>query len=810
MGQAGVGRTCGNCGTTNAVNDQFCSNCGYLLNGGSTLTVNNTLPASSPAGRRITGALAPGNLLGGRYRVVQLMGKGGFGAVYKATDERFQGQRVVAIKEMSDAQLSPADKAQALQNFRHEADLLVQLNHPNLPNVSDFFEEAGKAYLVMEFVEGKTLANIQEDVGGPLDERQVMGWAAQLCAVLEYLHTRPNPVIFRDMKPSNVMVTPQDQIKLIDFGIARIFKRTVSKDTALLGSQGYAPLEQYGRGQSDARSDIYALGATLYDLLTNMLPADAPSRQIHPTVFVTPRRINPRISAKTEAIVLKAMEQQPQKRYQSAGEMYRAIVATGIVPGNNTLFPTGSSLATLPAQTQYASPPPGQRAPAVSPGGARQLAGAAPAKGGQVGVVLPPPTQPGAPPLPGQKGVSRRTFLIGGIAAAVATGTGLYFYLRSQNPAPGSTITVNFTFSTEKSDWINAAIDAFNKSNAVVNNKAVRIVPDSRGSGDAKNRILNGAIQPVAWSPASSLELNQLNAAWAKKNNGREIVISSGDLLPQSLVFTPLVFAVWKERANVLLNQYGSIDWPSLHDAFLLKNGWSDIGGQSDWGLVKFGQTRPDQSNSGLLSITLLAYSFFKLQRDLTVDQIQNSAFLQYLSDIQGAVTQFGRSSGTYLANEVIQKGPAAYDVIATYESVLLTNEKGAIQRQGQALQLFYPSLNIVSDNPFAILQGSWVNPEEQLAAKAFRDFLLAEPQQRQALLLGFRPTNPALKITDKIPGSPFIGQSPDIRIQQQIEPLAQTPGGDVVDELLKQWTQRYSNASTALSFIQSKIMGTI
>lgn len=279
MGQAGSWRTCAHCGTLNPASEQFCVNCGYALTSGPAGQAQGTSPPvafTSNPGRRLTGALVPGVLLGGRYRIVQALGKGGFGAVYKAVDTRFQGQRVVAIKEMSDAQLSQSERAKALEDFRHEANLLVQLNHPYLPNVSDFFEEVGKAYLVMEFVEGVTLEKKQEQAGGPLDEPLVMGWALQLCTALHYLHTRPHPIIFRDMKPSNVMVTDEGEIKLIDFGIARMFKASATKDTTLLGSEGYAPLEQYGRGQSDARSDIYALGATLYDLLTKEVPADAP------------------------------------------------------------------------------------------------------------------------------------------------------------------------------------------------------------------------------------------------------------------------------------------------------------------------------------------------------------------------------------------------------------------------------------------------------------------------------------------------------------------------------------------------------
>jgi serine/threonine protein kinase len=288
------------------------------------------------------------------------MGKGGFGAVYQAHDERFEAVRVVAIKEMSDAHLSPDERTQALKDFRQEANLLVQLTHPNLPAVSDFFEEGGKAYLVMEFVEGKSLERVQEEEKGPLDEALVMGWAVQLCAVLHYLHTRPQPIIFRDMKPSNVMVTTDNQIKLIDFGIARIFKPSVSRDTTLLGSQGYAPLEQYGRGQSDPRADIYALGATLYDLLTKSLPADAPSRRVQPQVFVPPRQLNPRLSPATEAIILRAMEQDPHERFQSAEEMQRAILARGRAPANAGAYPGGAfpAVAASTPTLQRQAPPP--------------------------------------------------------------------------------------------------------------------------------------------------------------------------------------------------------------------------------------------------------------------------------------------------------------------------------------------------------------------------------------------------------------------------------------------------------------------
>ncbi len=815
MGQAGSWRTCVHCGTLNAAAEQFCVNCGYAFTSGPGSQGQGTSPVVTIAGapgRRVTGALVPGALLGGRYRIVRALGKGGFGAVYQAVDTRFQGQRVVAIKEMSDAQLSQNEKAKALEDFRREANLLVQLNHPYLPNVSDFFEEAGKAYLVMEFVEGATLEKKQEQASGPLDELLVMGWALQLCTALHYLHTRLHPIIFRDMKPSNVMVTNEGEIKLIDFGIARMFKALATKDTTLLGSVGYAPLEQYGRGQSDARSDIYALEATLYDLLTKETPADAPTRRVNPQAFMTPRQLNPAISPATEAIVLKAMEENPQDRYQSAAEMAQAIATSGVVQPNSPGLPTSGPLLGLPISQPLAAYP-------TTPRGLSQTQYApvtsAPGKNARASVAAPPtvtPRGPAAPArAPGQPAkarISRRGLLIGGAAvvgAAALGGAGFLFFSRSASKPPSAatptgTIPITLTYSTEKGDWMNASVAAFNRSSTRLGGKAIQVTLDPRGSVDAQQRIVSGALLPVAWSPASSLELNQLNTAWRQAHNGQDIIISSGDLLPASLVFSPLVFAVWKERAQVLLRKYGSIDWPGIHDALVLKNGWADIGGQADWGQVKFGQTRPDQSNSGLLSITLLAYAFYKEQRGLTVDQLRSPTFLSYFSDFEGAVTQFGRSSGTYLENEVILKGPAAYDITTTYENLVLTRENEAMQRQGQALLPFYPGLNIVSDHPFAILQGNGITTEAQMAAKVFRDFLLAEQQQRQALISGFRPTNPNVHITEKVSGNPFLGQPSDIQIESQIQPLAQAPSGDVINELIKQWSDRYRDASTSPS----------
>ncbi|HLW00738.1 MAG TPA: protein kinase [Ktedonobacterales bacterium] len=827
MGQAGAWRTCANCGAVNPPNEQFCGSCGYSLAGGPTFSPSpgSAQPTVPVAGaRRDTGGLSGGTLIGGRYRVVRLVGKGGFGAVYEAVDERFQARRVVAIKEMSDAQLTPAEKAQAIQDFRHEADLLVQLHHQNLPQVSDFFEEAGKAYLVMDFVEGKTLEKEQEDTAGPLPEARVMGFALQLCEVLGYLHTRIPPVIFRDLKPSNVMLTPEDEIKLIDFGIARVFKSAANKDTTSLGSRGYAPLEQYGRTQSDARSDIYALGATLYDLLTKTTPADAATRRVNPLAFKALRQLNPAISRASEQIILKAMQEEARDRYQSAAEMYQAIASSGVVSVTNVgmrtvITPPPAPLppttpAPLPPTTpaSYAQPAPtvpaqhtvyGQQ-PAAAPVAAPALGGG---QSASPPAAFPAPLPAPGGPQPGPQQVSRRRFLRLGVAGAatVAVGAGVYFIVKNVPAGDGSgnvtgpTITVNFTYSTEKEPWMKPATAAFNRSGTTLNGKAIQVALNELGSVDGHDQILKGQLKPTAWSPASFLELNQLINDWAAAHPGQEIVVSNNsDLDPQSLVFSPLVFGVWKSRAQVLKNHYGAdkIDWPAIHDV-LTKKSWADIGGPSDWGSPNFGQTRPDASNSGLLAITLIAYSYYQEQNRLTKAQVDAAKFLSYLGDIESVVNGYGQSSGTYMSHVVIPEGPAQYNMVATYENLVLTLQQQAVQRW-EPLQLYYPQVNIVSDHPFAIMRGDWVTQDEQMAAQKFRDFLLSDAQQRAALTSGFRPSNPNVHYNDKVPNNPFLGQSSDIVIQPEIQNLAQPPGGDVVDELISQWKTNWGDLASA------------
>ena len=219
------------------------------------------------------------SLLHQRYHLLHQIGTGGFGAVYQAEDMQL-GKRLLAVKEMSPQHnLSAQENADGVEAFKKEALLLADLMHPSLPRIYDHFSENNRWYLVMDYIEGETLeAYLSKQTGGYLPLAQSLDIALQLCDVLGYLHTRQPPIIFRDLKPLNIMRTHSGHLYLIDFGIARHFTPGQTKDTIAFGSPGYAAPEQYGKTQTTPRSDIYSLGATLYQMLTGSDPSLTPFR----------------------------------------------------------------------------------------------------------------------------------------------------------------------------------------------------------------------------------------------------------------------------------------------------------------------------------------------------------------------------------------------------------------------------------------------------------------------------------------------------------------------------------------------------
>src|SRR5947209_7317401 len=284
--------------------------------------------------------LAPGTQLSGaRYKIERLVASGGMGGVYSAIDTRFH--RPCAVKEMLDEFQNESERAQAVEWFEREANLLLDLNHQCIPRVRDFFIEQGRHYLVMDFIDGRTLGDVLEREGnvagvngasGVTEERARL-WARQICSVLAYLHSQTPPIIFRDLKPSNIMVTGRDEIKLIDFGIARTFQ--TQRQSTIIMTLGYAPPEQL-HGMAEPRSDIYALGATLHRVLTRH---DAANNK--PSIFSFPpvRMLRPDISPAFEQVLMKALAPNLEQRWFSAAEMGQAIIKLPEITGKPPTAP---------------------------------------------------------------------------------------------------------------------------------------------------------------------------------------------------------------------------------------------------------------------------------------------------------------------------------------------------------------------------------------------------------------------------------------------------------------------------------------
>ncbi len=317
--------------------------------------------------------LALGTVLQDRYQIDRVVGLGGMGAVYRVRDLHFQGTvKWRALKEMIIKFADNFDQERRKLTFEREANLLADLEHPAIPKVYDFFYAANRAYLVLEYINGKDLEAVLAESEDFLDERLVGDWAIQLCDVLHYLHSyQPMPIVFRDLKPSNVMLTPSNRIMLIDFGIAKVLQPGMRG--TMIGTEGYSPPEQY-RGEADPVGDIYALGAMLHQLLTHSDPRLETPFTFHERL---PRALNPSVSPEMEEVVMKCLAYEIDQRWQSALELKAALERalhrpptrnTGVLPRNivppyapspaqGLHTPNGRGPAPY-ADTQGAAPPP--------------------------------------------------------------------------------------------------------------------------------------------------------------------------------------------------------------------------------------------------------------------------------------------------------------------------------------------------------------------------------------------------------------------------------------------------------------------
>lgn len=286
------------------------------------------VPTERASGRRKAASkqLESGFLLNGRYEIVRRIGGGGMGAVYLAKD-RHLGDASRAVKEMVESHLDDDQHEKAINDFKRESLLLTSLEHSSIPTIYDYFydEAANRFYLVMKHISGGDFASrLRNAPGGRLDEKSVTEWGIQIADVLDYLHNHRPPIIYRDLKPANLMIDGNSgRVMLIDFGIARWVAKE-EKGVTAVGTMGYAPPELFS-GQVEPASDIYSLGATMFHLLTGADPQDNPLLIFDFAKNPRPRQLNPGVSNEMEAILMRAVEYKPDKRFRSAKEMYQAL-----------------------------------------------------------------------------------------------------------------------------------------------------------------------------------------------------------------------------------------------------------------------------------------------------------------------------------------------------------------------------------------------------------------------------------------------------------------------------------------------------
>ncbi|HSK65173.1 MAG TPA: protein kinase [Pyrinomonadaceae bacterium] len=296
------------------------------LGGSFTDNVHMSETSAAPRGtgghRPAVKQLDPGTILNHRYEIVRRIGGGGMGAVYLAKDRNL-GDAPRAVKEMVESHLDPAQHEKAIGDFKRESLLLTSLEHPSIPTIYDYFydEALGRFYLVMKYISGGDLASrMRAAVGGKIDEKTVADWGMQIADVLDYLHSRPKPIIYRDLKPANLMIDGNSgRVMLIDFGIARWVSQQ-EKGVTAVGTMGYAPPELFS-GRVVPASDVYSLGATMFHLLTGADPQDNPLLIFDFSKNPRPRQINPAMSSEMEQILMRTVEYKPEDRFRTAGEL---------------------------------------------------------------------------------------------------------------------------------------------------------------------------------------------------------------------------------------------------------------------------------------------------------------------------------------------------------------------------------------------------------------------------------------------------------------------------------------------------------
>ncbi|MCB0208293.1 MAG: extracellular solute-binding protein [Anaerolineae bacterium] len=342
-------------------------------------------------------------------------------------------------------------------------------------------------------------------------------------------------------------------------------------------------------------------------------------------------------------------------------------------------------------------------------------------------------------------------------------------------------ITLSILYSTEKEAWLNDVSSGFAGS---VNGRPILLEFEAMGSREIYLSVLDGSRQPDVISPASALQISILHDQ-STVEDGTPVVSLTGAEDCRSVVSTPLVLVAWQERAEALgwLEEPDADMWEQLQAAVVNQQGWAAYN-HPEWGFLKFGQTDPNKSNSGLMALLLITYDYFDKTAGLTAADIVSSDYGAWFSEL-GQYTTIGDSTGTFM-QEIVAFGPSKYDIVAVYEATAIEQIENAAGRYGE-LRVYYPPATVLSDHPFCALHADWVTDDKAEAAQQFVDYLLSRPVQAEALKLGFRPADKGVALDG--PNSPFSRYATN-GIKTDLPPEVEVPAGDVLNTLINFWNR--------------------
>ena len=344
----------------------------------------------------------------------------------------------------------------------------------------------------------------------------------------------------------------------------------------------------------------------------------------------------------------------------------------------------------------------------------------------------------------------------------------------------GEQVEVGIAYGTEKQRWLEWAVQEFAKTR---DGKRIKVNLIPMGSLEGAHALLNGDQRIQVWSPASALYKDIFVQEWEVKYSRNPIVRE------EPIALSPMVFVMWDERYQAFVQKYRLLSFATVSQALQEKGGWEAIAQKPDWGLFKFGHTHPNESNSGLMTIVLAAYSYHKKTKDLQLKDVVDVGFQNWLQGLERAVSGLSNSTGNMM-KEMVLKGPSSYDALLVYESVTIDYLKNAEGRWGQ-LRVVYPEYNAWNENPYYIIDASWSSKDQRKAADTFLAFLLSEPIQKESLVHGFRPANPSVPV--KLPDSPFVKYS-DYGIKVDLAKICDPPRAEVVNNLLQSWQRSQAN----------------